>query len=238
MFVSCDCEVSVFVERMREEDKKERLGRQYLLFTQPFVCYLTSALFLGSDLESDVLSLSYLTSVPSRIPTFVASVLAPSILVSCTRYLSSTLGFPRTPLHPPTEGETVWHQVYCTRCHKELEDRYAPGGGHWRLKSTNTTSSFLNTHVKKKHPDIPLSWKDEENALKGVPAGNSRGNSYQGLGKRSAESAGLMIEKVPSWKYRKVLSPVIKLLGSLRLTGRRLAPTLAKKSSDDCSWNL
>jgi hypothetical protein len=28
-------EVSVFVERMREEDKRERLERQYLLFTQP-----------------------------------------------------------------------------------------------------------------------------------------------------------------------------------------------------------
>jgi hypothetical protein len=22
---------------------------------------------------------------------------------------------------PPTEGETVWHQVHCTRCHKEPE---------------------------------------------------------------------------------------------------------------------
>jgi hypothetical protein len=28
-------EVSVVVERMREEDKRERLERQYLLFTQP-----------------------------------------------------------------------------------------------------------------------------------------------------------------------------------------------------------
>jgi hypothetical protein len=36
-------------KRMREEDKKERLERQYLLFTQPFVCYLTSALFPESD---------------------------------------------------------------------------------------------------------------------------------------------------------------------------------------------
>jgi hypothetical protein len=33
-------EASVFVERMREEDKRERLGRQYLLFTQPL--YATS----------------------------------------------------------------------------------------------------------------------------------------------------------------------------------------------------
>jgi hypothetical protein len=38
-------EVSVVVERMREEDKRERLERQYLLFTQPPVCYLTSTLF-------------------------------------------------------------------------------------------------------------------------------------------------------------------------------------------------
>jgi hypothetical protein len=48
-------EVSVVVERMREEDKRERLERQYLLFTQPLVYYLTSALFLVSDLESDTL---------------------------------------------------------------------------------------------------------------------------------------------------------------------------------------
>jgi hypothetical protein len=33
-------EASVFVERMREEDKRECLERQYLLFTQPPVCYL------------------------------------------------------------------------------------------------------------------------------------------------------------------------------------------------------
>jgi hypothetical protein len=33
-------EASVFVERMREEDKRERLGRQYFLFTQPL--YATS----------------------------------------------------------------------------------------------------------------------------------------------------------------------------------------------------
>jgi hypothetical protein len=32
---------------------------------------------------------------------------------------------------PPTEGETVWHEVYCTRCHKEPENRYKPGGGYW-----------------------------------------------------------------------------------------------------------
>jgi hypothetical protein len=41
----CDCRSLSFVERMREEDKKERWERQYLLFTQPFVCYLTSTLF-------------------------------------------------------------------------------------------------------------------------------------------------------------------------------------------------
>jgi hypothetical protein len=44
--VSCDCRSSVFRgKRMREEDTMERLERQYLLFTQPFVCYLTSTLF-------------------------------------------------------------------------------------------------------------------------------------------------------------------------------------------------
>jgi hypothetical protein len=31
----CDCRSLSFVERMREEDKKERLERQYLLFRQP-----------------------------------------------------------------------------------------------------------------------------------------------------------------------------------------------------------
>jgi hypothetical protein len=52
---------------MREEDKKERLERQYLLFTQatsPRPCFL----------EPDVLSLSNLTSFPSRNPTLPPSL--------------------------------------------------------------------------------------------------------------------------------------------------------------------
>jgi hypothetical protein len=41
---------------MREENQRECLERQYLLFRQPLVCYLTSALFLGSALCSVVKS--------------------------------------------------------------------------------------------------------------------------------------------------------------------------------------
>jgi hypothetical protein len=101
-------EVSVVVERMREEDKRERLERQYLLFTQPPVCYLTST--------SNLTLLPYVRRLFTRLsdvaPSFIvvdasfapgifapATVVCTQYLSICTRYLEY-LGFsPRTPLH-------------------------------------------------------------------------------------------------------------------------------------------
>jgi hypothetical protein len=106
-----------------------------------------------------------------------------------------------------TGSETLYHEVYCTRCHKEPDDRFLPGRGHWRVKSTCTTTSAANEHIKKKHGGIvPRDEKDEERILREaqVPTDSPAGDSYQGLGKRSAHSAGLVIEKIPSWKLRKV----------------------------------
>jgi hypothetical protein len=46
-------------------------------------------------------------------------------------------------------------------------------------------------------------------ALQAIPAGDCHSGLYQGLGKRSAQPAGLVIEKVPTWKHRKVFSPFV-----------------------------
>jgi hypothetical protein len=73
------------------------------------------------------------------------------------------------------------------------------------VKSGCTTTSTLNEHVKSKHRAVvPRDEQDEERILREARVPADCGDSYQGLGKRSAHSAGLVIEKVPSWKHRKV----------------------------------
>jgi hypothetical protein len=62
-------------------------------------------------------------------------------------------------------------------------------------------------YVKNKHPGIPLSEEEEKRELQGIPAPVKSNEQYQGLGKRSAHAAGLVVEKVPSWKHRKVDIP-------------------------------
>jgi hypothetical protein len=47
------------------------------------------------------------------------------------------------------------------------------------MKSTHTTSSYLNDHVKNKHRGLPLNEEDEARTLKAVPADAS--DSYQGF---------------------------------------------------------
>jgi hypothetical protein len=63
-------------------------------------------------------------------------------------------------------SKTVYHEVYCTRCHKEPEDKFVPGRGHWRVRSGCTTISAANEHVKKQHGGIvPRDEQDEERIL-------------------------------------------------------------------------
>jgi hypothetical protein len=75
-----------------------------------------------------------------------------------------------------------------------------------RVDAGHTTSTFLNmsTYVKNKHPGIPLSEEEEKRELQGIPAPVNSNEQYQGLGKHVA---GLVVEKVPSWKHRKVDVP-------------------------------
>jgi hypothetical protein len=75
------------------------------------------------------------------------------------------------------------------------------------MDAGHTTSTFLNAHVKNKHPGIPLSEEEEKLELQGISGPVNSNEQYQGLGKRSAHAAGLVVEKVPSWKHRTVGIP-------------------------------
>jgi hypothetical protein len=108
------------------------------------------------------------------------------------------------PHLPRSRNGTVRHEVYCTWCHAEPESEFKPGEGHWKMDAGHTTSSFLNEHVKNRHPGVPWNEAEEKRELEGVPETENPNEQYQGLGKRSAHEAGLVVEKVPSWKYRKV----------------------------------
>jgi hypothetical protein len=89
------------------------------------------------------------------------------------------------------DSETVYHEVYCTQCHKKPEDKFEPGPGHWRVKSGCITTSAANEHVKKKHAGIvPKNEHDEERILREARVPTDSSDSYKGLGKRSANSAG------------------------------------------------
>jgi hypothetical protein len=61
--------------------------------------------------------------------------------------------------------------------------------------------------------------KEEKRELQGIPGPVNSNEQYQGLGKRSAHAAGLVVEKVPSWKHRKVDVPrAVTLAMRWRLT--------------------
>jgi hypothetical protein len=77
------------------------------------------------------------------------------------------------------------------------------------MDAGHTTSTFLNEHVKNKHPGIPLSEEEEKLELQGISGPVNSNEQYQGLGRRSAHAAGLVVEfeKVPSWKHRTVHIP-------------------------------
>ncbi|KAA8900245.1 hypothetical protein FN846DRAFT_909323 [Sphaerosporella brunnea] len=112
------------------------------------------------------------------------------------------------PHLPRSRKGTVRHDVYCTWCHAEPESEFKPGKGHWKMDAGHTTSSFLNKHVKNRHPGVPWNEAEEKRELEGVPETENPNKQYQGLGKRSAHEAGLVVEKVPSWKYRKAGSKI------------------------------
>jgi hypothetical protein len=67
---------------------------------------------------------------------------------------------------------------HCTWCHAEPESKFRPGGGHWKMDAGHTTSSFLNEHVKNKHPGISLSKEEEKNELQGVPEPENSDEQY------------------------------------------------------------
>jgi hypothetical protein len=61
------------------------------------------------------------------------------------------------------------------------------------MDAGHTTSTFLNAHVKNKHPGIPLSEEEEKLALQGLSGPVNSNEQYQGLGKRSAHADSLPI---------------------------------------------
>jgi hypothetical protein len=90
---------------------------------------------------------------PLFAPTI--SVLAPGISVSCTRYLSSTLGFPRTPL----QRDAIFRQLEEERLQKEaeLKAKYEAAGFEYnRPQSTDNSDGYhtSRTHDRSEHVKI------------------------------------------------------------------------------------
>jgi hypothetical protein len=124
---------------------------------------------------------------------------------------------------PPTEGETVWHEVYCTRCHKEPENRYKPGGGYWLGLPEVTEDGIKRFRDLKRKVRSTSFWLTTIYQRTTARPGGTRMGTRMGARMRASRRISTRIW-APWWTNLKILLVVMR--------GLRLGAS----SSDECRW--